>query len=229
MIPASIMLVSGSIPKDPRRVLMLSRAGAFMKYNKIPFKKLCRADPRPAGARNDAPGSERSGKNRRTSIIVSELKSTFAANNMKGTYNRQFKIVAKDHVKKLLFYFDWNRAANRKRVQETEDTDELFGICNRVLGVHQSRYEITELIRYLNTHNRPKVICEIGTANSGTNLLLGRAVTSAEFIVGIDLYVKNRSRLRYYLSPKQSAQFNGRLQIGGNDRQPRGHAERPEN
>jgi predicted O-methyltransferase YrrM len=133
---------------------------------------------------------------------------------MEGTYNRQFKVVAKDNIKKLLFYFDRGKAANRRRILEAKDTAELFTICNQVLGVHQSRYEVTELIRFLNTHNRPKVLCEIGTANSGTNLLLGQAVKSAEFIAGIDLYVKNRSRLRYYLWPKKSEQFNGDSKSG---------------
>lgn len=128
---------------------------------------------------------------------------------MDGTYNLQSKIVIKDFIKGILFRLNSSKGSNLKELKDQTDSNGKFTVCNRLLGVHQSRFEVLELINKLNSSVKPKVLCEIGTANSGTNLLLGSAVKSAELIIGLDLFVKNKIALNYYLDDVQSVQLNG--------------------
>ncbi len=128
---------------------------------------------------------------------------------MEGTYNKQAKIVLKDTIKSILFRLGSGKSGKREELKKSVSLEDKFLKCNELLGVHQSRYEVLELIRLLNERFQPKVICEIGTANSGTNLLLGSAVPSVELIIGVDLYVKNRVPLNYFLEPKSAVQLDG--------------------
>jgi predicted O-methyltransferase YrrM len=69
-------------------------------------------------------------------------------------------------------------------------------------GAVQDPEEIRAAIDYIRME-RPRCICEIGTANGGTNLLLSHTLESVETIIGIDLYVMNAACLRLLLRPGQ--------------------------
>ena len=69
-------------------------------------------------------------------------------------------------------------------------------------GALQNLEEIRAAIDYIRTE-KPRAICEIGTANGGTNLLLAHTVESIANIVGVDLFIMNGTILRTLLRPGQ--------------------------
>lgn len=53
----------------------------------------------------------------------------------------------------------------------------------------------------------PRVLCEIGTFDGGTSLLLGRFLPTVETMLCIDLYVKNKELLRLLAPPARRLGF----------------------
>jgi cephalosporin hydroxylase len=69
-------------------------------------------------------------------------------------------------------------------------------------GALQNSDEIHAAIDYIRSES-PRSMCEIGTANGGTNLLLSQTLESITTIVGVDLFIMNRVQLRLLLRPNQ--------------------------
>lgn len=76
-------------------------------------------------------------------------------------------------------------------------------------GSVQIPYEFEAALDYIRP-SAPKHICEIGTDNGGTTFLLSHMFQSAEVIIGVDLYVTNRYRLkRLHRAGQQLRLING--------------------
>ncbi|HMI67237.1 MAG TPA: CmcI family methyltransferase [Cyclobacteriaceae bacterium] len=126
-----------------------------------------------------------------------------------GTNNRERIAILKDKVKAILFWSSKKKYAQREMLQQAKGIEEKHTICNKLLGVHQSKFEITSLLRFIeNKKLSPLIICEIGTANGGTNLLLASSLPSIKTVIGIDLYVKNKSKIRFFLNGKETHFIN---------------------
>jgi cephalosporin hydroxylase len=126
-----------------------------------------------------------------------------------GTNNKEKLSILKDKVKEILFLTSREKYAQRDMLQHAKGIEEKHAICNKLLGVHQSRFEITSLLHFINEKAlSPEVICEIGTANGGTNLLLASSLPSVKTVIGIDLYVKNKSKIRFFLNDKETHFIN---------------------
>lgn len=98
------------------------------------------------------------------------------------------------------FAFGLNRAAQREALRDfTECTEvpDYFKVAQKWLGTGpiQIEEEITEALDHIQ-HSAPETVCEIGTDNGGTTLLLGSCLESVRHVVGVDLYVKNKRQLR---------------------------------
>lgn len=92
---------------------------------------------------------------------------------------------------------------------------DVYSIATSAFGTNQSRFEILGLIDRLKRES-PRVICEIGVAEGGTNFVLTHALPDVELVLGIDLFVQGRSRLRYFARPDQRLHyFNGPSQSAG--------------
>ncbi|MEP6603224.1 MAG: class I SAM-dependent methyltransferase [Spartobacteria bacterium] len=70
-------------------------------------------------------------------------------------------------------------------------------------GALQDPVEISAAIDYIRAE-KPRCICEIGTANGGTNLLLTHLLETVEIIFGVDLYITNGTLLQLLLRPGQT-------------------------
>jgi predicted O-methyltransferase YrrM len=92
-----------------------------------------------------------------------------------------------------------NPAARRKRAALDADNSlpALFRFAREEFGVSQREPEITGFLKYA-AALRPRVVCEIGTLRGGTTFLLGRALPTVTTVIGMDLFIQNRQRLRYY-------------------------------
>ena len=83
-----------------------------------------------------------------------------------------------------------------KEVELCQSIPDYIAFSQRWLGggAMQIPAEIEAALNYIGT-DAPRLICEIGTAHGGTTFLFSRALHSAELIIGVDIYVKNRAQL----------------------------------
>ncbi len=73
--------------------------------------------------------------------------------------------------------------------------DNHFDFAGKVFPSHQIRTEILAFLEFA-AGESPRIIAEIGTAQGGTNYLLGQALPSTELVLGIDIFVRNTTLLR---------------------------------
>jgi len=127
-----------------------------------------------------------------------------------GTDNSGKVVILKDKTKEILFQFSTSKYKQRQSLRQAKDIEEMHLICNQLLGVHQSKFEVTTLLHLIHEKElKPQVICELGTANGGTNLLLASSLPSVTTVIGIDLYVKNKNRIRFFLDDKKTHFIDG--------------------
>ena len=121
-----------------------------------------------------------------------------------GTDNSKIKERLKDIAKTILFYFSSKKREHRRLLNSNVTDEARVKLCQTTLGIHQSYFEIISFIKFIRSNNiQPEIICEIGTANAGTTLFLASSFPSVKKIICIDLYVKNKARLNYYLPNKE--------------------------
>ena len=59
---------------------------------------------------------------------------------------------------------------------------------------------------FVKSHN-PQSVCEIGTADGGTNFLLSQAIPSVKLMIAVDLFVKNKFKLSHFSKSSQEIKF----------------------
>ena len=86
-----------------------------------------------------------------------------------------------------------------------DNQDSYFSFAQQWLGqgAIQRTQEIFTAIEYIKKES-PTTYCEIGTAYGGTLFLMSILVNSLETIIGIDLYVRNKSRLNLFHGSEQT-------------------------
>jgi predicted O-methyltransferase YrrM len=94
----------------------------------------------------------------------------------------------------------WRQLEVLRSCQTIED---YYQFAQDNFGLGQNRGEITGFIQYALTES-PRIVCEIGTRYGGTNFLLGSAIPSVRRVIGIDLLVQNRAKLRFFSRKDQS-------------------------
>jgi predicted O-methyltransferase YrrM len=111
---------------------------------------------------------------------------------------------------------DWLRAGHylaaprRLRLERARracnGADDMFDFAQSVFPAHQIRSEILAFLA-LARDFRPKTVLEIGTADGGTQFLLGSALPEATLVLGLDLFVQNRRLLRHFGRPGCRQEF----------------------
>ena len=81
-----------------------------------------------------------------------------------------------------------------KELVNSNSNIEKFDILSNVLLSHQRKIEFSKFIESINDE-KIHVIVEIGTADSGTHLLLSELINSSKTMVAIDLELRNRKTL----------------------------------
>ena len=77
---------------------------------------------------------------------------------------------------------------------------DYFDFASRVLPSHQVRSEILSFLG-LARSRAPRTVMEIGTAEGGTNFLLGAALPDVTLKIAVDLHVQNTKLLRAFTRP----------------------------
>ena len=78
--------------------------------------------------------------------------------------------------------------------------EEWFDFAREVFPSHQIRTEILGFLRYAQPF-APHTVVEIGTAEGGTNFLLGAALPTVRTKIAVDLFVQNTRLLRSFVRP----------------------------
>ena len=97
-----------------------------------------------------------------------------------------------DYAKFLNIWFSKKQIL--KQIQKSKSNLEKFVVLTTLIPSHQRKNEFCSFIEFLNKH-KISVIVEIGTADSGTHLLLSELVCWQKTMVAIDLEIRNRKSL----------------------------------
>lgn len=90
------------------------------------------------------------------------------------------------------------------------DDEHTWNFVREVVPPQQIKSELFDLVDYLRTIE-PKVYCEIGIANGGTNYFVTQRCASIEKVIGLDLHIKNAHILKDLCRPKcKVTLINGR-------------------
>jgi cephalosporin hydroxylase len=85
----------------------------------------------------------------------------------------------------------------KNKLNACKRPSDFFDFAGLVFPSHQHGAEILPFLS-LAASREPNVVVEIGTAQSGTNFLLGQALSSAELIIALDLRVHNHRLLNEF-------------------------------
>lgn len=119
---------------------------------------------------------------------------------------------AEDFVRNLPFHLRWRERAERLRIfqqcRTVEDYHAFISASPRI-APHQLKSEIIGFVEFARASS-PVNVCEIGTAQGGTSFMLSQSIPSVEWMLGIDLFVRNQASLRYFSRPGQELHFRNR-------------------
>jgi cephalosporin hydroxylase len=116
-------------------------------------------------------------------------------------------VLAEDGLEELLFWADFpSRRTAQQEYQALRSRKAHYEFSNRFFGPHQIEGEILALLEWA-SEITPRFVCEIGTAMAGTTYLLGQSLPSVQDLIGIDLHVRRRHRLRFFSRRDQRLAF----------------------
>jgi predicted O-methyltransferase YrrM len=114
---------------------------------------------------------------------------------------------AEDWLEQQVFRLDTSdRLSGRGAFGALGSVREHFQFSARFFGAHQIESEVIGLLEWLSGKS-PRLVCEIGTAAGGTTYLLGQSLPTVERLIGIDLFVRRKERLRFFSRSNQRLRF----------------------
>src|SRR5882757_7739423 len=96
----------------------------------------------------------------------------------------------------------WERKRNRAELWSYQTPEDCYTFATAHLAHQQWKQEILGLLNFAKAE-KPVRICELGLFLGGTNLMLTHALPSVQQIIGVDLWIRNESQLKYYKKPSQ--------------------------
>ncbi len=116
-------------------------------------------------------------------------------------------LIGKDKTATTKFWLGKKqRTESSATFEKCQTLEDYFQFAAMMFGSHQIKHEILSFLEFAN-YEKPKYVCEIGTANGGTNFLLSQALPSVSAMIGVDLYVKNQAQLKYFSRENQGIYF----------------------
>ena len=100
----------------------------------------------------------------------------------------------------------WANSAKRKQSRDElwqcKTPEECFVFATNHMAHQQWKQEIVGFLNFAKAQ-KPVRICELGLFLGGTNLMLTHALPEVKQVIGVDLWIRNRSCLKYYAKPSQ--------------------------
>lgn len=136
-------------------------------------------------------------------------------NLLKRAFNKLLRItsldkpflIGMDRIKDTIFLLNKTKLKNKYlELNQCKFLQDFYDFAKDTFGPHQDKVEILKFLEFVK-EEKPVHLCEIGTADGGTNFLLTHAIPTTKFMLGIDLYVKRKARLSYFAEGKVSVSF----------------------
>lgn len=90
--------------------------------------------------------------------------------------------------------------------------DAYYRFALETIGLMQHQSEIVGLLEHV-AAIQPRNVCEIGTYEGGTNLLIGQSIPTVRRVIGLDLFVQHTAQLRHFCHPDRTVHYlNGSSQ-----------------
>ena len=121
-------------------------------------------------------------------MIIGKIKNRI----LRIQFARKLYYTLMDYAKFLNIWFSKKQIF--QQIQYSKDTTGKFAKLTTLIPSHQRKNEFCSFIDFLNRY-KISIIVEIGTADSGTHLLLSELVYSQKTMVAIDLEIRNRKSL----------------------------------
>jgi len=116
-------------------------------------------------------------------------------------------LLVENGLDELLFLIDLpGRQSGRQAFEGARGFKDHFDFSSRFFGPHQLETEIGGLLAWVESL-APKMVCEIGTAMGGTTYLLGQSLPTVTHVIGIDLFVRRKRRLRHFMRSNQQLEL----------------------
>ena len=100
----------------------------------------------------------------------------------------------------------YERRRNKAELPYCQTPEDYFSFATKHLGHQQWKQEIIGFLEFAKKQE-PVRICELGIFLGGTNLMLTHALPTAQLIIGVDVHVRNKSKLRYFARPSHEQVF----------------------
>jgi predicted O-methyltransferase YrrM len=115
-----------------------------------------------------------------------------------GRVARYLALLSLDGWRAVSFCLDVRRRRKLKsQFSNCRSLEDYFQFAQQTIGLTQHRTEILGLLEYVGS-TKPRYVCEIGTYRGGTNLLIAQAIPTVRIMVGLDLYVQQKSKLNFF-------------------------------
>lgn len=92
------------------------------------------------------------------------------------------------------------------KYRSCKSTNDYYKFAQEVFPSHQIQSEIVKFL-YFAASESPRIVAEIGTAQGGTNFLLGQTLPLVSLKIGIDLHVRNRKLLERFARTSCNQRF----------------------
>lgn len=126
------------------------------------------------------------------------------------SWKGDLKIKLRDQLIQMKFRLNTSQRREAEvALSKCQTFQDYYRVSEKYLGLTQKPVEISALLRFANERS-PKTLCEIGTQFGGNLFLMANLLSSVDYVVGVDLYVRNRHKLHYLMpDPKNLRTIHG--------------------
>lgn len=120
---------------------------------------------------------------------------------------RYFELMGQETRQYTDFWMNAGRRQRQKREFDACKTlEDHYNFAKSAVGLMQHLEEITGVLEYV-AAQKPQYVCEIGTYEGGTNMLIAQGIPTIKIMVGVDLFVQHTTQLRYFCRPDRKVHY----------------------
>jgi predicted O-methyltransferase YrrM len=151
-------------------------------------------------------------------LTVAPMRDVTALSRVPGPFRNAYRVLFPEELRirvhGLLLHVDdmmrtatfwanpWERKRSRAELWSCQTPEDCYTFATAHMAHQQWKQEILGLLNFANAQ-RPVRICELGLFLGGTNLMLTHALPDVKQIIGVDMWIRNKSQLKYYKKRSQ--------------------------
>jgi len=120
---------------------------------------------------------------------------------------KKLSLITIDKIKDAVFLLDKAKLKDRQaKLEQCQSLEDFYDFTEIEFYPYQDRDEMLRFLEFAKDE-RPVNLCEIGTADGGTNFLLTHALLTPKSMLCVDLYVSQKAKLSYFAQGKVDISF----------------------